>query len=300
VGVVLQILPIVVFVALGYGFKRFKRDISKELVEFVMYFSLPAIAIVQISKLEFDASITGMLWIAYGAMGLSLVLGYGVGRLLGLGRKDLATLMLVVTFGNTSFVGLSYIEALYSPQEVIYGLMYDQLATFVALLSVGVVLIAWGGGQGERPKALAKRIVLSPPLLAIGVAFLLRDVTLPAPLFSVLEKLEMTLIPLVTMVVGMKLEFKTMARDWKLSAVALGLKLLLIPAVVVVIVSAFIDTNQTWVKVTLLEVAMPTMTMATVFAIEGGLNRHLAINALGLSILASFLTVPLWNYILNL
>jgi predicted permease len=61
----------------------------------------------------------------------------------------------------------------------------------------------------------------------------------------------------------------------------------------------FVDMSQTWVKVTLLEVAMPTMTMATVFAIEGGLNRYMAINVLGLGILASFITIPLWNMFLN-
>ncbi|MBN2963908.1 AEC family transporter [Sulfurospirillum sp. T05] len=300
VAVMWQIAPIMLFVALGYGFKRVKRDISKELVEFVMFFSLPAIAIVQINKLEFDASISGMLWIAYGALGLSLVVSFVAGKLMGLGRKDLATLMLVCSFGNTSFVGLSYIEALYSSEEVIYGLMYDQLVTFIGLLTVGVVLISWGGGHGERPKALAKKIVFSPPLLAIMVAIIVRDMAIPAPLLSVLEKLELTLIPLVTIVVGMKLEFRTMFQNFHHSAMVLGLKLAVIPLLVFGVVYPFVDMSQTWVKVTLLEVAMPTMTMATVFAIEGGLNRHLAINALGLGIVASFVSIPLWNYFLHL
>ena len=298
-GVVLQILPILLFVGLGYGYKRLRRDISRELIEFVMHFSLPAIAIVQINKLEFDSSIWGIIWIAYAALGVSLVVGFIVGKAMGLARKELATMMLLISFGNTSFVGLSYIEALYSPNEVIYGLMYDQLVTFVGLLTVGVALIAWGGGQGERPKALAKRIVLSPPLLAIIFALLIQDVQIPASILNVLEKLELTLIPLVTMVVGMKLEFKTLLQDFKLSGVALALKLLIIPAIMIVIVSYFVDISQTWVKVTIIEVAMPTMTMATVFAIEGGLNRHMAINVLGLGILASFVTIPLWNMFLN-
>jgi len=299
IGVLIQILPILLFVGLGYGYKRFRRDISRELIEFVMHFSLPAIAIVQINKLEFDASIWGMIWIAYAALAVSLLVGFIVGKAMGLARKELATMMLVVSFGNTSFVGLSYIEALYSPNEVIYGLMYDQLVTFVGLLTVGVALIAWGGGQGERPKALAKRIVLSPPLMAIVFAILIQDVQIPTPILSVLEKLELTLIPLVTMVVGMKLEFKTLLNDFKLSSTAIVLKLLVIPAIMFGITSMFVDMSQTWVKVTLLEVAMPTMTMATVFAIEGGLNRHMAINVLGLGILASFITIPLWNMFLN-
>ena len=299
VTVFMQILPIVLFVALGYGFKVLKRDISKELVDFVMHFSLPAIAIVQIHKMEFNEAVMGVVWIAYAAMGMASVVSYVIGRFFGLNRKDLATLMVVVIFGNTSFVGLSYIEALYSKNEIVYGLVYDQVGTFIALLTFGVVIISWGGGHGDRPKALAKKIFFSPPLVAIIAAFFLRDVTFPVAIMQVLEKLEVTLIPLVTMIVGMKLEFKAMAKELKLTTVAISLKLMAIPALMLLCVYPFVDMGQTWAQVTILEVAMPTMTMATVFAIEGGLNRHLAINTLGLGIVMSFLSVPFWNFVLS-
>jgi predicted permease len=38
-------MPIFIFVAIGYLFKVFKKDISESLIDFVIYFSLPALAL---------------------------------------------------------------------------------------------------------------------------------------------------------------------------------------------------------------------------------------------------------------
>ena len=105
-----QIAPVFLFVLLGYAFKRIKHDISESLTEFVIYFSLPALALSKIRKLEFSEEILQIIAIAYIAMGLASVLAYVAGRFMGLNKKDLATLVIVSVFGNTAFVGFSYIE----------------------------------------------------------------------------------------------------------------------------------------------------------------------------------------------
>lgn len=298
--VFLQILPIFLFVLLGYGFKQIKYDISKELVEFVMFFSLPALAIVQIHELDIDSSLFGVLYVAYSATFIAFGLSLAVGYFLKLSRKNLVTLMIVVIFGNTSFVGFSYIESFYGSEDIVYGLIYDQIASFLILLTFGVVLISWGGGANDSPKEILKKIFFSPPLLAIIFAFTLRDIAIPEFFMIVLKKIELTLIPLVTIIVGMKLELRDIFKEFKLSFIAVFMKLLLVPFIVIFGISfLFGDIEPRWLKISLLEVTMPTMTMATVFAIEGGLNKQLAINALALSILISFITIPLWNIIVN-
>jgi len=62
-------------------------------------------------------------------------------------RKILATFMVVSIFGNTSFVGFSYVESMFSSKELVYPLVYDQIGSFVAPLTIGMVLIAWGAGR---------------------------------------------------------------------------------------------------------------------------------------------------------
>ncbi len=294
-----HIAPIFLFVALGYAFKRIKHDISESLTEFVIYFSLPALALAKIRNLTFNQEIIELIVIAYVAMGISLILSYGAGRYMKLSKKDTATLMVVATFGNTAFVGFSYIESLYSLDHVVYALVYDQIGSFIALLTVGVLMIAWGGEQERSVKAIAKQVFFSPPLLAIIAALYFHGTLFPSFIEVMLDKFQVTLIPLVTTIVGMKLDFRSLGLYMQENLVALLIKMVLTPLVILVLLRLFSDMSLPWVRVTFLETAMPPMTMAVVFAIRGGLNKDLAINALALGILVSFVSIGLWNSIIS-
>ena len=290
-----QIAPVFLFVLLGYAFKRIKHDISESLTEFVIYFSLPALALSKIRKLEFSEEILQIIAIAYIAMGLASVLAYVAGRFMGLNKKDLATLVIVSVFGNTAFVGFSYIESLYSLDHVVYALVYDQMASFIALLTFGVVIIAWGGGQERGVKEVAKQMLFSPPLLAIGAAIYFQGTVFPSYIEAMLDKFQATLIPLVTTIVGMKLDFRAMPLYLKENMVALSIKMVITPLLMLLYFWLFVDFNSEAMQVTFLEIAMPPMTMAVVLAIRGGLNKDMAINALALGILFSFLSIGVWH-----
>ncbi|AFL68980.1 AEC family transporter [Sulfurospirillum barnesii] len=290
-----QITPVFLFVFLGYAFKRIKHDISEALTEFVIYFSLPALALSKIRKLEFNDEIFNVILIAYIAMGIASVLAYGAGRVMKLNKRDLATVMIVSIFGNTAFVGFSYVESLYSLDHVVYALVYDQMASFIALLTFGVVIIAWGGGQERGVKEVAKQMFFSPPLLAIVAAIYFQGTVFPSFIETMLDKFQATLIPLVTTIVGMKLDFRAMPLYFKENLVALSIKMLITPLLMLFYFVYFADLKTDAMQITFLEVAMPPMTMAVVLAIRGGLNKDLAINALALGILFSFLSITLWH-----
>ncbi len=295
-----QIAPVFLFVLIGYLFKLFKEDISRELTEFVIYFSLPALALSKIRALEFNDVIFKVIIVSYTAMFSAFLISLLIGKILKLSKRDLATFMVVSIFGNTSFVGFSYIESLYSMKEVVYALVYDQLGSFVALLTFGVAIISWGGGKKEDfKKDILKQIFLSPPLIAIIIAIYFHGSHFPSYMEGILDKLQATLIPLVTIIVGMKLELKALIKQFKESVIALFIKMFLVPLILLGIMHIFFDMSQIWAKVTFLEVAMPPMTMATVYAIKGGLNKTLAINTLALGILVSFLSIVAWNGILG-
>jgi len=298
--VIEQIAPVFLFVLIGYLFKLFKEDISRELTEFVIYFSLPALALSKIRALEFNDVIFKVIAVSYIAMFSAFLISFMIGKILKLSRRDLATFMVVSIFGNTSFVGFSYIESLYSMREVVYALVYDQLGSFVALLTFGVAIISWGGGKKEDfKKDILKQIFLSPPLIAIVVAIYFHGSYFPPYIEGILDKLQATLIPLVTIIVGMKLELRALVKQFRENIIALFIKMFLVPLILFGIMHLFFDMSQIWAKVTLLEVAMPPMTMATVYAIKGGLNKTLAINTLALGIIVSFASIVAWNSILG-
>ncbi len=295
-----QIAPIFLFVLIGYLFKVFKEDLSYALTEFVIYFSLPALALSKIRVLEFNDVIFKVIIVSYIAMFVAFLLSLAIGKFLKLSKRDLATFMVVSIFGNTSFVGFSYIESLYSMKEVVYALVYDQLGSFVALLTFGVAIITWGGGKKKSLKTdILKQIFLSPPLIAIAVAIYFHGSQFPPYLEGILDKLQATLIPLVTIIVGMKLELKALVNYFRENVIALSIKMFLVPFILLGIMHIFFDMSQIWAKVTFLEIAMPPMTMATVYAIKGGLNKTIAINTLALGILVSFLSIVTWNMMIG-
>ena len=294
-----QVAPVFIFVALGYIFKKVKHDISEALTEFVIYFSLPALALSKIRHMTFSHEVFSIIFIAYIAMALSLALGYCAGRYLKMDRKNLVTMMVIVGFGNTGFVGFSYIESFYSLHHVSYALVYDQIGTFIALMTFGIALIAWGGGQEQRVRDVAKQMVFSPPLLAIVVAIGFQGTEFPSLIETILDKFQATLIPLVTAIVGMKLEFRMLSLYFKENMIALTLKMVIAPLLMLIGFYFFADLKADWVKVTFLETAMPPMTMAVVFGIRGGLNRELLINALALGIIFSFISIGVWNLIIS-
>ncbi len=295
-----QIAPVFLFVLIGYLFKLLKEDISRELTEFVIYFSLPALALSKIRILEFNDVIFKVIAVSYIAMFSAFFISLVIGKILKLSRRDLATFMIVSIFGNTSFVGFSYVESLYSMKEIVYALVYDQLGSFVALLTFGIAIISWGGGKKENfKKDVLKQIFFSPPLIAIVVAVYFHGSHFPPYIEGLLDKLQATLIPLVTIIVGMKLELRALVKQFRENVIALSIKMFLVPLILLGIMHIFFDMSQIWAKVTLLEVAMPPMTMATVYAIKGGLNKTLAINTLALGILVSFISIITWNSILG-
>ena len=75
--------------------------------------------------------------------------------------------------------------------------------------------IAWGGGQERGVKEVAKQMLFSPPLLAIGAAIYFQGTVFPSYIEAMLDKFQATLIPLVTTIVGMKLDFRAMPLYFK-------------------------------------------------------------------------------------
>lgn len=71
--------------------------------------------------------------------------------------------------------------------------------------------------------------------------------------------------------------------------------MLIVPIIILFIFKYFYGVDETWVKVTLIEVAMPPMTMAAVLAIKGGLDEKIAINSLVLGVIVSLFTITLFT-----
>jgi predicted permease len=285
------VLPIALYLAFGYLFKIFIKDNSKELVDFVIYFSLPAMVFVKIYPLTLDLKILNLICMFNTIILANLLLAFGVGKLFKLDKKTLATFMIVATFGNTSFIGFSYIDAFYGQDFVVYALIYDLFGSFLLVVSLGVFIINWGSGESVKIKTVFKSVLFFPPIVMFFITVLAKFLPIPNFMMNTAQTIGATLVPLAMIAIGMKLEIKNIFYKFKITSLALFLKMIAMPIIVMILFSVFYTLNDTWSKVTILEVAMPPMTTAVILAIKGGLDERLAINALVIGVIASLATV---------
>lgn len=289
------VLPIAIYLLLGYLYKVIFHDNSKQLIEFVIYFSLPAIVFSKIYPLVLDQRILNLILMFIGFILLNLFLSYLIGKLMKLERLLLATFMIMATFGNTSFIGLSYIDAFYGQNYIVYGLIYDIFGSFLLLVSIGMMIITWGSGRKNDIKSIFKNVLLFPPSIMFFITVLAKNFEVPNFLLLTSETLGATLVPIAMIAIGMKLELRNIFVKFHIVSMAMLLKMVLVPVIVLLGFQLFYGIDQTWVKVTIIEVAMPPMTMATVLAIKGGLDEKVAINSLVLGVLLSLFTISLYT-----
>jgi predicted permease len=289
------VLPIAIYLLLGYLFKVVFHDNSKQLIEFIIYFSLPAIVFTKVYPLILDQKIFGLILMFICFILFNLVLAFFIGRMMKLNKLLLATFMIMATFGNTSFIGFSYIDAFYGQDYIVYGLIYDLFGSFLLLVSIGMFIITWGSGRRSDSKFIFKSIFLFPPTLMFFITVIAKNFEVPNFLILTSQTLGSTLVPIAMIAIGMKLELKHIFVKFHIVSMAIILKMMIVPIIVLIGFKYFYGIDQTWVKVTIIEVAMPPMTMATVLAIKGGLDEKVAINALVLGVLLSLFTISMYT-----
>lgn len=289
------VLPIAIYLLFGYLFKIIFQDNSKQLVDFIIYFSLPAIVFSKIYPLELDTKILWLILMFMAIIFFNLFLSYCVGKIMRLNRVTLATFMIMATFGNTSFIGFSYIDAFYGQDYIVYGVIYDIFGSFLLLVSVGMIIITWGSGRKNSILNISKSIFLFPPMIIFFITIFAKNFEVPKFIIYTSQNLGSTLVPIAMIAIGMKLELKHIFSRLHIVTVAVVLKMLIVPIIILFTFKYFYGVDETWVKVTLIEVAMPPMTMAAVLAIKGGLDEKIAINSLVSGVIVSLFTITLFT-----
>lgn len=294
---------IVLYLVIGILARRLKafgNDTPSVLNTFVLYIALPALILQKIPALNFSSAllIPAITPWALLLMVVALVL---IGRkIFQWERETTAALLIVLPLGNTSFLGFPMIEAFFGGDHLPYALIYDQAGSFVALATYSTILAA-AFSPSAAPATLrtvSQKILTFPPFLALVLALLLRPFDYP-PLFQVLiDNLAQTLVPLIMVAVGFSLRFSL--GDERRSPLVFGLvvKLLVMP------LAAFsacylLNLQGKAVTVSVFEAAMPPMISAGAIAIMAGLAPRLVSNLVGFGLLLSFLTLPLWYWLLQ-
>jgi len=265
----------------------------------VLNIALPALVLVQIGRLQFDASLLfPALAPWFVAIGAAFLFSW-LGRRQGWSRGAIGALTLTCGLGNTAFMGLPMIEAFRGTQSLGAAIIADQLGTFLALSTLGVVFAAHYSGRSAQPAELLRRVVTFPSFLALVVAIVVRALGgWPGWCVDVLARLGATLTPLALFSVGLQFRFGDLAHHVPRVAAGLSWKLLVAP-LVICIAAALLKIDHAVAAVSILQCAMAPMVSAGMLAEQHGLDPPLANTVVGIGILTSLATVPLWNFALG-
>jgi len=264
---------------------------------YVINLALPSLALAHLHRTELTP---GLLATAAGAwlmLGMAALFFGVVARRLKLGPAATGALILTGGLANTSFVGLPMIEAWIGREGLPYGIVIDQLGSYLALSTFGLLVAARYGNQPMHWREMCRRVMTFPPFIAVALALLLRPVAFAPALDEALARLGATVAPVALLAVGCQLRIGETWRNRAALALGLGYKLILGPLLIAVACLVLMNpdpSSDLARAVVVFEAAMGPMIGAAVVANHYKLDSALTSLMVGIGIPLSLLVAPLW------
>lgn len=290
--------------ALGVALQRvkaFPMNSHQVLNQFVIYISLPALALYYIPKIEITTKLLFPLGVAWMGFLLSFLFFSGLGKYFGWSRKLTGCLILVSGLGNTSFVGFPVIEALYGKKGLETAIIVDQPGSFVVMATLGIIVASLYSQGTPNPKEIVSKILFFPPFMAFFVAVLMNvfQAEFSENWQLVFQRLGSTVTPIALVAVGLQLKIDKRSRHWSFLVLGLFFKLMITPAFFYMLYKIILNGEGIAVDVSIMEAAMAPMITAAILASNYGLKPKLSSMMIGIGIPLSFLTLGFWYWILT-
>lgn len=280
-------LAIAVSTAVGVAFDH--RDperaavVAQRTIRLMLWVLLPPIAFLVVARLEVTSGVGLGLLAVYAALAVvGAVAWLAATRLLDLPRHGAGTLVTCVILANTGYLGIPLCAALLGRDAIAPAVAYDSAVSAVVLYTAGFAVGAATGttaGEGARQRlwAFASR---NPVLPAVVLGLLVPDAVVPDALVDAAEIGAFALAPLGFFVLGVHLtERGTLPRFSAPIGVAMGLRLVVAPAIVLGLGGAVFGAPDAY----LVQAAMPTGINSLVVATTYGLDLRLAAGAIAYS-----------------
>lgn len=289
---------------LGMALRRSGRlpdNAAAALNGFIVHISLPALTLSYVHDLELDSGLILPALMAWIMFGIGCAFFWMAGRSFGFSRATTGGLMLTGGLANTSFIGLPMIETFYGKDFLGLGILIDQVGSYFVLSTLGILIASiYSSGKAVDAKAVARKIALFVPFQAFVLALILMPVDYPVWLADLLKRLGATLVPLALVSVGYQIRLSQVRGKLTPLATGLAFKLILAPALILLLFAGLFGAEGQAMQVTVFEAAMAPMIGASIVAMDHELDPPLLTLMVGVGIPLSFLTLPAWWWLLNL
>lgn len=296
---------ILLFVCLIIGIILKKSKIIPEnfhtsLNAFVINISLSAFSLYYISKIELNSSVIYPVLVVWIGIFAAILFFAGLGKIFGWKSSLIGALIMCAGFGNTSFVGIPLIQAMYGEEGLKTVMLVDQPG-FVALSTVGILVANFYSGSKDSLLKHLSKILKFPPFIAFVVALLLNifSIEIPKDFDEVLMKLGATTVPLALVSVGSQMQWKKIEKKEGFHLfIGLLFKLVLLPLLILVIYKYIFHQSGDVIDICILEAAMAPMITAAIIASAHDLEPKFCNLMVAVGIPLSILTVGIWHLLL--
>ncbi len=289
------ILPIFLVIGAGCAIRQkglFTDDYVKRSIKLIYYIFLPAKLFLDISGTDIKSafSLPFLCVIGIGSV-VQFLLAWLSGNLLCKDKRKQSAFSHACFRGNFVYMGVALLQD-------IYGGVVPETAMILALLMPlyniqGAILMSVKEGRGSvHISKILLDILKNPMILALlaGMPFALLEIPLPHLVTKTLEYFRSGTSIMALLVVGASLRMDTVRRDLRLLLKVSGIKLLLMPAIwVVMAMMAGLTTVQTVVLA--MVGGMPSAINVFVITDQMGGDGELACGAVVMTHLVSLFTV---------
>lgn len=288
---------------LGWMTAAEKKFISK----YIINIAVPCNCLVGLlNNLDRDSLIQagGMVAAGLVGVGVSMLAAVLAATLLRLPRERWGVFVAMAGLSNTLFIGIPVCTQIFGEESLPFVMLY-YLANTTFLQSVGVMLVERAGTKPvgkSSPARFLKDMFAKPPILSViaSILLLVAGVKLPGPVMRFASYISGSVSPLALIYCGfivyeVGLRNLTFLRGLP---TMLALRLVVAPVICLACCS-LIGMDGLSLQVFVVESALPVVSQVTVMAGAFGADERYAAVGSCLSILGSFITIPVLMLILG-
>ncbi|KXZ39050.1 hypothetical protein SAMN05661008_01369 [Alkalithermobacter thermoalcaliphilus JW-YL-7 = DSM 7308] len=295
-----QILVLFLLILVGYISNKkgiITKDSNKDLSNLILNITLPAL-IIKSMQYSFSSemfkksiSILGISVIVY-----TIVIGISflVVKFSNIKGKERDVFQFLIIFPNVGFMGYPVINSIYGEIGVFYTSIFNMIFD-ILIWTLGVFIIS--RSSENKDSMNIKRVFSTPGIIAvaIGYSLFLFSISIPKPIYDVLNLVGNTTTPLAMMVVGSVLAGSTIDKAFsnsKLIVVSI-IRLIFIPILIYAILKNIFRLEHLMLGIPTIISSMPCAANAAIFATRYESDHILASQGVFLTTLLSAFTIPI-------
>ena len=302
-AILLVAFPIFGVILAGYLAGRWRilgGDATAALNAFVSYFALPVLFFGTLARTPVRAVFNPGLLAGFT---LVVILTFAVGMLTTriVSRGGLASMSLqgiAASWGNVGYMGVPLCIAAFG-QEGLPPAMLTVIVTAIISMVFGVMLIELEVAAGHGPVRTFLKAAFNvarnplPVSIALGIAYSAAGLPVPGPVEKWIDLLGAAAAPCALFAIGLFLSDKSIKSGLAEAGLATLVKMLLQPALAVIVLPSFVDIQSVPGKVAILMAALPTAANAFVLAKQFEISVEKNTAAVLLTTAVSVVTVSL-------